>query len=164
MKKQLLIAGASLGLLQAFPVFADATTTFQVQAEVLKVCHIEADDLDFGSYTPGEGELTGNTDLTVRCSKGTDFEVSLSGGASNDVTDRQMSNGDDVLEYNLYTDAALNNVWGDTPGDLPTGTGDGLGSGNEVTLTVYGELPDTDNNQNASEGAYTDTITATVLF
>jgi spore coat protein U-like protein len=60
----------------------------------------------------------------------------------------------------------LSSVWGDGSAGTSTqgGSGAGLGIGSAITHTVYGELPNTDNNQNAPAGNYSDTVTVTVEY
>ncbi|MBB3060524.1 spore coat protein U-like protein [Microbulbifer rhizosphaerae] len=87
------------------------------------------------------------------------------GGTSTFAT-RQMDNGTNTIDYNLYRDAAHTEILGD-------GDGDGDGSGGTFTITftstggndefdVFGR---TDPGQNPKPtGTYSSTITATVTF
>jgi spore coat protein U-like protein len=68
-----------------------------------------------------------------------------------------MSNGTDVLKYDLYSDSGRTTVWGNTAGTGKTHTG----TGSSTDLTVYGTLP---HGQNKSVGSYSDTVLATVTF
>ena len=143
-------------------------STFQVSATVLKNCLVSSANLPFGSYTPNTGGLTGSSNITVRCTKTTPYAVSLNAGSTTggSFTQRLLANGANTLEYNLYTTAGLTTVFGDGTGGTATaaGTGNGVSSGNAVTHTVYGSLPDSTANQDAVPGAYTDTITVTVTY
>ena len=75
---KILIATLAAGVMTA-GVAQSATTTasFQVTANVQATCSASAATLAFGNYTPGAGALTGNTNITVKCTKGTTFTVAL---------------------------------------------------------------------------------------
>ena len=144
---------------------ATTATTFGVSATVLSNCTVSATALNFGNYTPGAGPIPMSTPISVRCTRNTPFTVALNGGttAGGTITQRLMTNGTDTLQYNLYTTAAFATVFGDgTTGSTAPGTG--LGLGNPVTVTVYGNLPDNATNQNVSTGAYSDLINVTVTY
>ena len=99
--------------------------------------------------------------VSVKCTNGADYNVALNGGATDDVAARQMSNGTDTIAYQLYQDAALGDVWGETTGtDTVEGTGTGF-TGNDFDHVVYAQATLTGDE---TAGDYTDTITATVSF
>jgi spore coat protein U-like protein len=78
-----------------------------------------------------------------------------------------MSAGASRLGYNLFTDAARAQVWGNANSGttLISGTlrvGPGVGNGTRSnTHTVYGRVPAS---QNADTGNYTDSILVTLTF
>jgi hypothetical protein len=74
---------------------------------------------------------------------------------------RTLLSGSDTLNFNLYRDAAYSQVWGDGTASTYTvaGTGSGLLTAN--TLTVYGQVPIS---QDKPVGTYTSTITVTVTY
>jgi spore coat protein U-like protein len=168
---KILIATLAAGVMAA-GVAQSATTTasFQVTATVLSTCSASAATLAFGNYTPGSGALTGNTNVTVKCTKGTTFTVALNAGSTTGDTfaQRLMANAGatSTLQYNLYTTAALGTVFGDGSTGTATvgGTGAGVAAANAVNVPVYGSLPDSAANQAALTGAYTDTIAVTVTY
>ena len=144
---------------------ATTATTFGVSATVLTNCTVSATALNFGTYSPGAGALSVNTPISVRCTRGTPFTVALNGGttAGGNIAQRLMTNGTDTLQYNMYTSAAFATVFGDgTTGSTGAGTGNGLGT--PVTVTVFGNLPDSATNQTVSSGAYSDLINVTVTY
>jgi len=147
---------------------ATTTTTFAVTATVQKTCSVSANALAFGNYTPGAGALTGNTALSVKCTKTTPFTVALNGGTTTagTVAQRLMAaaTGTDTLQYNLYTTAALTTVFGDGSGTSATVPGTGAGVSTASTVNVYGQLPDNVTNQAATPVNYSDTITVTVTY
>lgn len=150
---------------------ATATSSIGVAAILGKVCTVSATNINFGTYTPGGGALTGNSTISVKCTKSTGYSVALNAGstAGGAFAQRLMAYGAETLQYNLYTTAAFTTVFGD--GTLGTGTGSGTGVGLGAaaqTYTAYGQLVDSTANQNAAPNAaattYSDTVTVTVTY
>src|SRR5690606_41443802 len=91
---------------------------------------------------------------------GTSSPVSLEEGSNaggGGIAARNMAGGVNLVAYQLYSDAGLTQVWGETIG---TDTVAGTGTGAVQALSVYGEVP----SANSPAGTYTDTITATITF
>jgi len=142
---------------------ATASNTFTVQAVINSSCNVSATTLNFGTYDPTSATaLSGTSTLSVFCTAGTPYAAALnvgSGGGS--FVTRTIANGGNLLNYNLFRDAAHSQVWGDGSGSTFTvsGTGSGLLTANN--LTVYGEIPVA---QDKPPGTYTSTITVTVAY
>jgi spore coat protein U-like protein len=165
--RKILFAIVSLGALFGFAGTASAQTatdTFEVTATVLGNCTVTANDLGFGNYTPGGGDVTSTSTINVYCTTSTGFDVHLSTGGSGDYAQREMASGPNALEYNLYTSNTHTTVWGDTTNSTGEANGTGLGMSTAVPFTVYGQVLDSANNQNAPPGSYLDTITVTVNY
>jgi len=145
---------------------ATTTTTFAVTATVQSTCSATAATLAFPNYTPGGGTQTGNTSISVKCTKNTPFTVALNAGSTTGDTfaQRLMGSGANTLQYNLYTSAALTTIFGDGTGGTGTVLGAGLGVATVNTVQVFGQLPDNATNQAAVPGSYSDTITVTVTY
>lgn len=145
---------------------ATTTTTFAVTATVQSTCSAAAPTLAFPNYTPGLGTQTGNTTISVKCTKNTPFTVALNAGSTTGDTyaQRVMGSGANTLQYNLYTSAAFATVFGDGTGTTATVAGTGLGVATANSVQVFGQLPDNATNQAAVPGAYSDTITVTVSY
>jgi spore coat protein U-like protein len=167
----LAVGALTLTALSASVGAATSTGTFTVSATVLKACTVSASNINFGNYTPGAGALTGNSTISVKCTKTTPYTVALSAGSTTggSYAQRLMAYGAETLQYNLYTAAAFTTVFGD--GTLGTGTGSGTGAGLGAvaqTYTAYGRLVDSTANQNAAPNAaattYSDTVTVTVTY
>lgn len=141
---------------------ATATTSFTVNATVLKACVVTALPLAFGNYDPTSvSPVTGSTTLSVLCTRGTSFRTGLNAGTATGATvsTRSMSSGGESLNYALYQDSAYTTNWGNTPGtDTPAAVTAGNGA---TTQTVYGRIAAS---QNVPIGVYTDTITVTVTY
>ena len=157
-------AGISLALAGAANAASPATTSFDVSASVADNCFVTATDLNFEGYDAGT-EKTATSSVKVRCTKGTSYTVELSAG-SGSYGQREMLSGAEKLQYNLYTDSNHSSVWGDDTGstDVVADTGAGLAANKEKTHTVYGKIPDSEANQNAPAGSYSDSITVTVEY
>jgi len=141
---------------------ATKTATFQVLATMVSDCTvISAPNIDFGSI----GVLTANTDttstLTVACTPGTPYSLSLDAGtgAGSTTTDRRMaSGGGGSLKYQLFRDTGRTQNWGNTVG---TDTQGGTGNGSNNNYTVYARIPP----QTApAVGSYTSTVTLTITY
>ena len=158
---------ALAGATQAAPP-NPATTSIAVSATVTKNCSVGATAVAFGQYYPGAGPGAANSTVTVKCTKGTAFTVSLDKGTTTGgaIAQRLMTDGaaGDTLQYNLYKDSALTTVWGDGTGVSQTNGGSGNGMGNPFTFTAYGSLPDAGTNLNAPPATYNDTVTVSVAY
>lgn len=165
MRRQI-IAPAVAGVLLSLAGAAHAdqkSTTFQVSTTVKKNCLISAGNMAFGDWQV-DTDVTTTSTVSVRCTNGTTFVVNLDAGANagGDINERQMDGPGTVnVKYNLYT--AANLLWGNgTTGANDGGTGAGMGS--PQNLTVTGKLLASDNQGAIEPGLFTDTVTATVVY
>lgn len=166
-----IIAPIAAGVLLAMAGAAQAATktaSFTVSATVAKNCIISATDMNFGTFDLDDvTDRATTSDILVRCTNGTDYEVRLSTGGSGDFANRRLVSGGNSLVYNLYTGSgATDPVWGDgtTAGtDAVNGSGTGMGIGQQDLLVVHGRIPAV-GNETALPGTYTDSITATIEY
>lgn len=138
-----------------------------VSATVDSTCAVSANPLTFPTYYPGNGSVSANTTLSVRCSRGAQFTVAMDAGTGGGtVAQRLMSSGAAKLQYNLYTSAARTTVWGDgsITSAVIAGIGKGLAGNEAITETVFGTLPDSPANRQLAPGQYTDTVMITVAY
>lgn len=161
-----LVALSSLG---STAYAATDTSNLAVSASVTASCTIDASGgLAFGAYDPivtnASTDLTAQGTIDTTCTNGASVTLTLGQGANADVasTDdtpvrRMLSGASDYLSYQLYSDAGLTTVWGNTAitGAPVTGTG------TAVSTTVYGLVTA---GQNVASGSYSDTVVATVTF
>lgn len=157
-----LIAPTAAGLLLAVAGAAHAaqkTATFTVSATVLDNCVISAANMNLGTFD-GTNDLAATSDISVSCTNGKAYDVSLSAGNSGNSAARTLSNGVQSLVYNLYTSAGYGTIW--DAANVVSGTGAGMATTN--THTVYGRLLASDNTGAIDAGTYTDTITATIVY
>ena len=166
MRKQI-VAPLAAGVLLAFAGAAQAaikTASFTVSASVGKNCTISATNLALGEFV-GDNNLTAQSDITVRCTNGTAFNIALDDGLTGTYAGRRMVGpGGNFLVYNLYTDNTYAAVWGDDTGTTDVVGGSGTGMANALTRTVYGRLLAADNVGAVEAGAYSDTIVATITY
>jgi spore coat protein U-like protein len=140
------------------------SASLTVSASVTQNCTITTSPVNFGAYDPVSANATAPLDglgnVVVTCTKGAAAKVGLSVGSNAQGTTRRMGQGTAAyLAYELYKDTTRQTVWGDTtdtaldivaaPSRLPR------------TFTVYGRVAAA---QDATVGAYTDTVLATVNF
>lgn len=160
---------AALLALGAAPTYGATTTgTLTVTAAVAAVCQVSNATLAFGTYNPGIGNLDQQTNIGVRCTRGTPFTVSLNGGGGTIANRRMASTATpaEQLQYQLYTTAARTVIFGDgTTGSTVPGTGNGMGVPQTVSVPVYGRVPDNAANQGAAAlNDFTDTVQITVTY
>jgi len=139
------------------------TATFQVQATVNKQCTVSAVNMTFPAVDPVNTQTDATTTVTVNCTKNTGYTVGLTAGttAGATIAQRLMASGPDLMDYNLYTDAAHSSIWGNTAGSWVSGTGAGMGT--PQALTVYGRVAGGQTKLVAA--TYTETaITVSVTF
>jgi spore coat protein U-like protein len=132
-------------------------------ASATSSCTVGATGVNFGSFSP----LTGNNvDITgtvnVNCTDVTSYTVTLSTG-SGSYSQRRMASGSYYLYYNLYLDAAYQQVWGDGSSGSYTVTLSNPVNGQNNVHTVYGCIP-LSGQRAAHTGSYSDSVTVTVTY
>lgn len=154
------VGALALALASAPPVHAaTASTTFNVTATVAQSCAVTASDLAFGAYDPGSAtDKTGTSTISVNCSLGTVYTVSLNNGANASGNTRRMASGAERLTYQIYQDIGATLVLGSVANLLGLA---GIGTGVAAATTIYGVIPKT---QNVGSGSYSDQITVTVDY
>ncbi len=166
-KLALLVTVASISL-SGTALAATATSSFNVTANVISSCTIAAANLAFGNYDPvvanAASPLNMSSTVTVACTKGDVVTIGLNAGlhsAQAIGTTRAMSSGGGTpsyLSYEIYQNAGMTTVWGNSGAGLETYTSTGKAA---VALIDYGQIPAGEDQPIAS---YTDTVIATVTF
>jgi spore coat protein U-like protein len=155
------LAGLSL-LLAGFATAATSSANMNVKLQINAECLISAvPDLDFGASGVLAANLDATSTITVQCTSGTPYTVSLSAGngAGATVSARLLTGPSlQTVTYSVYRDASRTQVWGTTIG---TNTVAGTGSGATQTLTAYGRIAA---QTTPGTGAYSDIVTATVTY
>jgi len=128
----------------------------------LAICTITATNVNFGNYDVFSATALDTTStITYRCGTESNISVMLNTGSSGTFNPRTMRKTGEVLNYNLYRNAARTNIWGDGTGGSTYYTRANPPNNTNVVLTVYARVPAL---QDVSGGTYTDTITATINF
>lgn len=137
---------------------ASKTSDFHVTTNVRNNCTISTVDIAFPDYDPISGAaVTANGNVTIKCTKGAaGLTLALSGGSNFASPDNQMSNGTDLLKYGLFQDAGLSTRWNGVTRDIPAPV-----ATVDQPFTIYGQIS---SGQEASVGAYSDTVTATINY
>ncbi|POZ16184.1 hypothetical protein C3709_11920 [Lelliottia aquatilis] len=119
-------------------------------------------DIDFGTH---EYDITGPLDqrssLTLQCPVGTTWQLALNEGLYSAGGSRRMSNDQgDLVQYQIYRDAARAQTWGNKS-NIDTLSGVGAGIANPFMISIYGRvLP-----QNGlAPGHYQDTVIVTLIY
>ena len=135
-------------------------------AQAYAACNIAVTPMNFGAYNVfAVAPLRSTGTFSVTCNEAPPPTVTITIGpsaATGIFNPRQMrkSGGGDALTYNLFTDSALTQVWGD-------GITGGLVLRQKVTKNkawnaiVYGSLPA---QQNVSAGNYADSLLVTIIW
>jgi len=131
-----------------------------VRANILASCNVSATDLNFGS----SGSLSANVNTTnvisVNCSSGTPYSLSLDGGLTGAINPelRQMTFGANQITYGIYQNPARTIPWGNSIG---INTVSSVGTGLTQSFTAYGQVPP---QVTPPTGVYNDTIIVTVTY
>ncbi len=138
------------------------TATFEVSITIAESCEITATPIGFGEVVRGDASTATGT-LTVNCSDGTPYAVTLDGGLHLDgttitATSRRMANGSVYVPYGLYSDSSRTIVWGNDAASQVAGEGTGDGQ----DLLVYADV--SADATNVARALYVDTVTATVTY
>ena len=129
-------------------------------------CRVTVFAIDFGIYMPlttTHVDVTGQIDVQCQAQPGS-FTVVIGPGVSGDQLARTLTaGGPNVLNYNLYRDAARTQIWGDgTPPTLVvSGVRPGKGRPTFYNYPIYGRIFA---NQAPNPGIYSDNLLVTVLF
>lgn len=158
-----ILAAPALFCLPTAALADTASSTLNVSATVTANCTVSTSPIAFGTVNPLSGtNVDAAGGITVTCTNGTDWEASagVGGGSGASFAARRMAAGTDLLNYNLYTNAARTSVWGDGSGTTVVVSNTGTGSAQAVT--IYGRVG---SGQTAvPPGSYADTVAVTVTY
>ena len=126
-------------------------------------CTVSTTSANFGTYDVFSASANASTaTITYRCGNADkDILITLSQGSSPTFTPRTLRNGTEVLQYNLYRDAAFSTIWGDGTSGTATYTLKNPPNSQDVILTVYGRIPA---QQDVAVGSYADALIVTINF
>jgi spore coat protein U-like protein len=101
--------------------------------------------------------------MSLQCTSGTAYRIKLGAGTGTGATTAQRrmkgtANAANLVNYNVFSDAARTAIWGDTTTAPAWVTGTGTGAA--VSIPIYARVPQ----QTAAPDTYTDTIAITVEY
>lgn len=137
-----------------------ALVNFQVRANVINDCVVNASTLNFGPTPVLAQAVRAVGNVAVQCTANANYRISLNGGLYGTSAARRMKNAT-TGEFIAYTVSAT--LDGASWGDSANGTSPVLavGTGALQNLSVYGYVgPQT----TPTPGDYKDTVTATIYF
>jgi spore coat protein U-like protein len=137
------------------------------RASAVAVCSVSSTGEAFGTYdtlTAANKDVVGTISVTCTGTIGdpVNYSIALSPGAGS-FGARTMQAGAAQLSYNLYSDGALTQIWGDGTGGTSTVSDSYSLAAASVTrqYTVYGRIP----GQNGPvAGSYADTLVITLTY
>lgn len=88
---------------------ATTTTTLGVSASAAAACTLSASAIAFGTLNPSAA-TTATGSVTVNCTNGDSLTIALDAGLNASGTQRQLINGTNKLNYNLYQPTATGNA------------------------------------------------------
>ena len=167
--KQSLIGAALLfSMLSVTNANAQSSQALDVTATVPSVCVIDVPGtdtvlpFDLSGLAAAAADFTASANFSWRCSLSTVITISIDDGLTGTFANRNMAGPGLGLNYNLYTDGSYGTVWGDGTLGTSTVTAAGLGMTIVGTSVIEGRVLLTDA-QAAAVGAYSDTVTITML-
>jgi spore coat protein U-like protein len=158
-----LALAAVMVLASAPDAYAQTTANLNVSANVANKCSIATTPLAFGAYDPVADNLVIPLDRTgtviIRCTKGATANIGLDLGDNPLAGTRRMTDGTNLLTYQIYSDANHTQVWGNA---APAWfTAPPAPSAAARSFFVYGRVFAA---QDVPSGNYADIVEATVNF
>jgi len=136
--------------------------TFVVTASIAETCVVEADDLAFSTQTQLAANVDAASQVRASCSTGLAYAVAMGAGGGGSFGARRMVHASfpaEDVNYQLYTDTARTQIWGDGTGG--TVTVGGTGNGSPQANNVYGRVAP---QATPRPGDYSDTVVVTVSY
>lgn len=137
-------------------------------------CTVSATSANFGDYNAmaNAHNRSGISTISVFCAstvpqgnETVNYTLIINGGLGGNIQQRSLSGGAGGLAYNLYSDAALTQLWGDGAGGSTVVTGSMMLTPGRpaasATHTAYGVIPP---GQNAASGPFSDILSVTLIY
>ena len=140
--RQFFLSSLMLGIASSSFAINTTNANLSVFASVTSQCAVSTTSLNFGAYNPSSGNNS-TAVITATCTGASVSSVNFAAGpgGSGSITNRSLASttagSKNTLSYNLYTDAAFTNVFGDGV----TGGSQTISSKPGAAVTVYGKLP-----------------------
>jgi len=137
---------------------AQVTDYLQVTLTIVGSCTVNGGTLDFGQLSELTTAHDAESTFTVKCTNTLPYDIALGAGLHSQGNQRRLERNGSYLNYDLYSDGARTQAWGDT---WNTNTKSGIGSGADQTHSVYGQLPA---QSLPTFGQFNDTVLITVKY
>jgi spore coat protein U-like protein len=162
--RSVLAALAAIGCVFASPtvVAQQSTGVMEVSATVTESCSVTASPMAFQLDNAPGSRAIAQASIALDCNGRTAYELALDTGSNARGDNRHMADtaSGATLAYDIYSDPAHSNRWGDKMGiDTVTGIADSQGHGRHL---AYGAIAATQSGLAA--GTYTDAVVVTVNF
>lgn len=129
-----------------------------IHASIANTCRIsQATNMDFGESRGLATAQKSTSSITLNCTPNAAWTVKLDDGRNAAAGQRFMASATNRIAYELYSDPARQQRWGNTDA---TGVS-GSGTGQSQTLTVHGLVPAAPGTR---QGVYEDTVTVTLTY
>ncbi len=134
----------------------------EARAVDVNQCRIDVTPVRFGTYNPfATADARANGVVAYSCTISTPISISLDHGGGGSLTTRTMRMGAEVLEYNLYMDAACSIVWGDGTGGSQIYREAAPPPDTNVSVPIYGCIRA---GQRGRIGGYQENLAVTINF
>ena len=156
------LASAALAAFSAPAIAATASGSFNVQVIIQETCTVTSPTttlLDFGTQGLLNAVVNATTTISVQCTSGTDYDVTLDQGQNASRRMRLLATAN-YVDYELYNNAGRTVIWPVTAGSAPYQF---TANGSAQNYTVYGQIP-VQTTPPASATAYTDVVAITVTY
>lgn len=126
-----------------------------------KVCQVSATDLNFGTYYASNTSPTDSVGtFSFQCTPNITGIISVNQGTgSQSYTNRVLSNSNNKLNYNIYTNVAHSIIFGDGSGGSQAISGNTTGG--QQSFNYYGQIP---SKQYVRTGYYSSSLVATLTL
>jgi spore coat protein U-like protein len=160
---------SSYFILSGSAVAGTATANMTVTATVANTCTIATvTNVSFGTipgYFTSAINATTNGEISVQCTSGDSYNITIGTGAHSTVNFRQMADSTATyfIEYVLYSDSGFSTKWGNNTtqfGNAVLGTG----TGSVQLYTVYAQIPIQALTPAPIAASYTDTVLITITY
>lgn len=163
--KRIVIVALAVLLVHGVAYAGVTSDTLNVTATVdssLGGCIVSTNPLDFGT-SDGSNSTPGAGSLAILCPADTVYSVALDAGLNYDGLARVMNDpiSGGMLAYVLTNDTYSH--WGDDGLTFPFPSQSFIGTGDEESISVLGELY-TDRYGQPPDGTYSDVVTVTVSY
>lgn len=152
---------------------ATNSATFQVLLKIQNACTVTAgaaSNIDLGTQNSSATNLTGNSNISVTCSKKTPYFIGLAPSNSNTsgagvmaaLNVAPVTGNTDTVPYQLRSTAGIGGtIWGNTATAAVIGNGvSGTGNGVAQSIPVYATAA----SANFTPDSYADTVTVNVNY